>query len=131
MIQGRGKSKKTIMRRSADPISQKIGRRTTMGAGLLISSRVVSRLVDLAALTVLARLLSPADFGLVAIAMQRLIEEKKLVAYRHEGFWACMDTSKEKIMLDDMVNSGEAKWQVWPIRGCKGIGIGIIAGSGL
>jgi O-antigen/teichoic acid export membrane protein len=59
-----------LMHRAADAApSEKIGRRTTTGAGLLISSNVVARLVDLAALTMLARLLSPADFGLVAIAM--------------------------------------------------------------
>ncbi len=45
--------------------------------------------------------------------MQRLIRAKKLTAYRYDGFWACMDTFKEKMMLDDMVNGGKAKWQVW------------------
>jgi glucose-1-phosphate cytidylyltransferase len=45
--------------------------------------------------------------------MQRMIKAKKLTAYRYDGFWACMDTFKEKMMLDDMVNGGKAKWQVW------------------
>jgi glucose-1-phosphate cytidylyltransferase len=45
--------------------------------------------------------------------MRRLIAAKQLAPYRYEGFWACMDTFKEKMMLDDMVNSGKAKWQVW------------------
>ncbi|TMJ53591.1 MAG: glucose-1-phosphate cytidylyltransferase [Alphaproteobacteria bacterium] len=45
--------------------------------------------------------------------MQRLIAAKQLAPYRYDGFWACMDTFKEKMMLDDMVNSGKAKWQVW------------------
>jgi len=45
--------------------------------------------------------------------MQRLIKERKLLAYRYDGFWTCMDTFKEKMMLDDMVNSGRAKWQMW------------------
>jgi glucose-1-phosphate cytidylyltransferase len=45
--------------------------------------------------------------------MQRMIKAKKLTAYRYDGFWACMDTFKEKMMLDDIVNSGKAKWQVW------------------
>jgi len=45
--------------------------------------------------------------------MQRLIQARKLVAYRYDGFWTCMDTFKEKMMLDDMVNSGKAQWQVW------------------
>jgi glucose-1-phosphate cytidylyltransferase len=49
----------------------------------------------------------------VSEPMQRLIEANKLAAYRYDGFWACMDTFKEKMMLDDLVNSGKAKWQVW------------------
>jgi glucose-1-phosphate cytidylyltransferase len=45
--------------------------------------------------------------------MKRLIEAHQLAPYRYDGFWACMDTFKEKMMLDDMVNAGKAKWQVW------------------
>jgi glucose-1-phosphate cytidylyltransferase len=45
--------------------------------------------------------------------MRRLIAAKQLAPYRYEGFWACMDTFKEKMMLDDMVSSGKAKWQIW------------------
>lgn len=44
-----------------------------MGAGLLVISRMASRSIDLVALSILARLLSPADFGLVAIAMSFLM----------------------------------------------------------
>jgi glucose-1-phosphate cytidylyltransferase len=51
--------------------------------------------------------------------MQRLIQAKKLVAYRYDGFWTCMDTFKEKMMLDDMVNSGKAQWQVWANAGSE------------
>jgi PST family polysaccharide transporter len=43
--------------------------RTTAGATVLVGSRLIARCIDLATLMVLARLLSPADFGLVAIAM--------------------------------------------------------------
>jgi len=46
-----------------------VGQRAAKGAMLLIGSRLVSRLFDFAALLVLARLLTPPDFGLVAIAM--------------------------------------------------------------
>jgi len=45
--------------------------------------------------------------------MQRLIAAGKLLAYRYDGFWTCMDTFKEKMMLDDMVTNGGAKWQLW------------------
>jgi O-antigen/teichoic acid export membrane protein len=51
------------------PSSQKLGTRATLGAGLLIISRLITRSVDLVTLVILGRLLSPADFGLVAIAM--------------------------------------------------------------
>lgn len=43
--------------------------RTASGAGLLIGTRLATRLIDLTSLALLARLLTPADFGLVAIAM--------------------------------------------------------------
>lgn len=49
----------------------------------------------------------------VAEPMQRLIQAKKLLAYRYDGFWACMDTFKEKMLLDDMMSSDQARWQVW------------------
>jgi O-antigen/teichoic acid export membrane protein len=60
------------MQKSSEAMPHQIGRRTTLGTSLLIASKVLSRCVDLAALTVLARLLTPADFGLVAIAMSVL-----------------------------------------------------------
>ena len=42
-----------------------------------------------------------------------MIEESRLGAYVHDGFWACMDTFKEKQMLDEIHESGMAPWQVW------------------
>ena len=62
-----------IMQTSSKAASHQIGRRTTLGTGLLIASKVLSRCADLVALTVLARLLTPADFGIVAIAMSVLM----------------------------------------------------------
>jgi PST family polysaccharide transporter len=46
-----------------------IGSRTTAGASILIVLRLTTRCIDLAALFILGRLLTPADFGIVAIAM--------------------------------------------------------------
>jgi glucose-1-phosphate cytidylyltransferase len=43
----------------------------------------------------------------------RMIEESRLGAFVHDGFWACMDTFKEKQMLDEIHESGQAPWQVW------------------
>ena len=49
--------------------TQPLGGRTLLGAGWLVLSRFSSRLIDFGMLLVLARLLVPADFGLVALAM--------------------------------------------------------------
>jgi O-antigen/teichoic acid export membrane protein len=61
-----------IMQQPSEASPHQIGRRTTLGTGLLVASKVFSRCIDLAALTILARLLTPTDFGLVAIAMSVL-----------------------------------------------------------
>jgi glucose-1-phosphate cytidylyltransferase len=53
---------------------------------------------------------------LVYEPFQRLIAHEELIAYRHEGFWACMDTLKDKQMLDDLYASGKAPWAVWDAR---------------
>ena len=50
---------------------------------------------------------------LVEEPFQRLIGLQQLTAYRHEGFWACMDTFKDKQALDDMNARGDTPWQVW------------------
>ncbi len=54
---------------------------------------------------------------LVEQPFQRLIEENQLYAYNYDGFWACMDTFKEKQMLEDMYSRDDAPWEVWkPVR---------------
>jgi glucose-1-phosphate cytidylyltransferase len=50
---------------------------------------------------------------LVVEPFQRLIAQNQLVAYRNPGFWACMDTFKEKRMFDERVASGNTPWTVW------------------
>lgn len=45
--------------------------------------------------------------------LERLANEKQLMAYRHEGFWQPMDTYREYTMLNDLWSSGEAPWKVW------------------
>ena len=44
---------------------------------------------------------------------QRLMREKQLVAYRYDGFWASMDTFKDKLLLDDLYAKGPAPWEMW------------------
>lgn len=50
---------------------------------------------------------------LVEQPFQRLIKEEQLITYQHDGFWACMDTFKEKQLLEDMYLNGNAPWEVW------------------
>lgn len=42
--------------------------------------------------------------------LARLAAEGELRAYRHEGFWDCMDTYKDAVVLNDLWASGEAPW---------------------
>lgn len=50
---------------------------------------------------------------LVNEPFHRLIEKGELISYRHNGFWAAMDTFKDKQILDDLYAQGEAPWEVW------------------
>jgi len=50
---------------------------------------------------------------LVQEPFQRLIEKEQLIAYKYNGFWACMDTFKEKQKLEEIYSRGEAPWEVW------------------
>lgn len=47
---------------------------------------------------------------LVNEPFQKLIAESKLYAHKYTGFWGCMDTYKEKQMLDELHDSGHAPW---------------------
>ena len=50
---------------------------------------------------------------LVQEPFARLIQKGALLAYKHHGFWACMDTFKDKQRLDDMNARGDFPWEVW------------------
>ena len=43
--------------------------------------------------------------------LERLASEGQLVAYRHEGFWQCMDTLREKKILENLWQTGQAPWR--------------------
>ncbi len=43
----------------------------------------------------------------------RLVEDGELKAFRHDGFWRCMDTKREKDMLEKLWESGVAPWKGW------------------
>jgi glucose-1-phosphate cytidylyltransferase len=50
---------------------------------------------------------------LVLEPFQRLIQEQQLAAYEYDGFFAAMDTFKDKQQLDDFHESGRPPWEVW------------------
>jgi len=43
--------------------------------------------------------------------MSKLANERKLMAFKHNGFWKCMDTLRDKIILDKMWNEKKALWK--------------------
>ncbi|MEG1744962.1 MAG: glucose-1-phosphate cytidylyltransferase, partial [Ruthenibacterium sp.] len=45
--------------------------------------------------------------------LQNLARDGQLMAYRHNGFWQCMDTQREKEKLEEQWQSGHAPWKVW------------------
>lgn len=65
--------------------------------------------------------LEPSIFGLIESddtifeygPLERLIEKNELMSYTHTGFWQCMDTMREKLVLDKLWDSGEAPWRKW------------------
>jgi glucose-1-phosphate cytidylyltransferase len=45
--------------------------------------------------------------------LEKIVESNQLVAYKHNGFWKCMDALRDKIELDIMWNNNNAKWKTW------------------
>lgn len=45
---------------------------------------------------------------------ERLAADGQLMAYRHDGFWQCVDTLHELRLLREQWNLGQARWKVWP-----------------
>jgi glucose-1-phosphate cytidylyltransferase len=54
---------------------------------------------------------------LVEEPFRRLAASGKLLAYPHDGFWACMDTFKDRQLLEDLYSRGEVPWEVWKVNG--------------
>lgn len=53
--------------------------------------------------------------------LERLSKEGQLVAYKHRGFWQCMDTMKDKMYLEELIVSRKAPWMVWKEKESTGI----------
>ena len=53
------------------------------------------------------------DSVLEQAPLERLAADGQLGAYRHEGFWDCMDTYKDAVLLNDLWEAGDPPWKVW------------------
>ena len=45
--------------------------------------------------------------------LEQVAKEGQLVAYKHNGFWKCMDTTRDKQQLEKMIEENNAPWMVW------------------
>jgi len=45
--------------------------------------------------------------------LETLAREGQLMAYRHEGFWQCMDTIRDRVRLEELWEGGNAPWKLW------------------
>lgn len=45
--------------------------------------------------------------------LENLAKQGELYSFKHEGFWKCMDTLRDKNQLNEMWDSGKAKWKTW------------------
>jgi len=45
--------------------------------------------------------------------LEKIAKEKRLNAFKHTGFWQPMDTLRDKVYLEELLNSGKAPWKIW------------------
>ena len=53
------------------------------------------------------------DSVLEKAPLERLARDAQLMAYRHTGFWKCMDTYKDNVEFNQLWDSGAAPWKIW------------------
>ena len=53
------------------------------------------------------------ETSLEANALERLSADRQLAAYRHNGFWQCMDHLRDKRLLENLWQGGQAPWKIW------------------
>jgi len=63
--------------------------------------------------SVFERLSDAPDITLEAGVLQELARNEQLCVYRHSGFWQCMDTHREMMLLEDYWQTGRAPWKIW------------------
>lgn len=47
------------------------------------------------------------------LPMDMLTEKNELAAFKHHGFWRCMDALRDKVILEELWEKGDAKWKLW------------------
>jgi glucose-1-phosphate cytidylyltransferase len=45
--------------------------------------------------------------------LENLAKDGELRAFHHSGFWQCMDTLRDKVLLENLWENDEAAWKVW------------------
>ena len=45
--------------------------------------------------------------------LEKLADMKQINAFKHNGFWQCMDTQRDKYQLDQLIEYGKAPWMLW------------------
>jgi len=45
--------------------------------------------------------------------IEDLVNNQELAAYRHNGYWQCMDTMRDRVILEELWNGNQAPWKVW------------------
>ncbi len=45
--------------------------------------------------------------------LEKITADKQLIAFKHKGFWKCMDALRDKIELNELWESGNAPWKIW------------------
>lgn len=45
--------------------------------------------------------------------LETIAAEGQLTAFKHEGFWQCMDTLRDRVYLEHLIETGQAPWMVW------------------
>jgi glucose-1-phosphate cytidylyltransferase len=48
--------------------------------------------------------------------LERIAADGQLMAFRHDGFWQCMDTLRDKLYLEQLWKEGKAPWKIWHDR---------------
>ncbi len=54
-----------------------------------------------------------AEFMWEEYPLEKLAEDAQLMAYKHNGFWKCMDAMRDKEILEQLWKSGQAEWKIW------------------